>query len=231
MSGGGYRPPGARAWRLSPDTGRFGALPGLLIVLTFTSGLVDAASFLGLGHVFVANMTGNVVFCGFALAGAAGLSATASLTALSAFLLGAAAGGRWRRGARAVPFRPLVGLQTILLAAALVAQQTGASRYPVLVLMGGAMGLQNAVVHRLAVPDLTTTVLTRTLTGLAADRWGAPSLRRLLSALTLFLGALAGALLLLHAGLGWALGLAVAMPTLVAAAPFAGERRGGSRPA
>ncbi|MFG3344001.1 YoaK family protein [Streptomyces sp. NPDC048018] len=225
MSGDG--PSEARARRLFPGTARFGALPGLLIVLTFASGLVDAASFLGLGHVFVANMTGNVVLCGFALAGAAGLSATASLTALGAFLLGAAAGGRLRRGARGVPFRPLIGVETALLAAALVAQQTGASRYAVLVLMGGAMGLQNAVVHRLAVPDLTTTVLTRTLTGLAADPWGAPSLRRLLSALTLFLGALTGALLLLHAGLGWALALAVAMPGLVATAGFAHARRAG----
>ncbi|MFI8823432.1 YoaK family protein [Streptomyces sp. NPDC053431] len=218
-------------WRLFPDTRRFGAFPWLLIVLTFASGLVDAASFLGLGHVFAANMTGNVVFCGFALAGAAGLSAAGSLTALSAFLLGAAAAGRWRRGGTGVPFRPLVGVQTVLLAAALVAHQAGAGRYPVLVLMGTAMGLQNAVAHRLAVPDLTTTVLTRSLTGLAADHWGAPSLRRLLSALTLLLGALTGALVLLHAGLGWALALAVAVPPVAAAAHLAYERRGGFRPA
>ncbi|MEV5969515.1 YoaK family protein [Streptomyces sp. NPDC051921] len=210
-----------------PDTERFRPFPWLLVVLTFASGLVDAASFLGLGHVFVANMTGNVVFCGLALAGAAGLSTAGSLTALSAFFFGAAAAGRWRRGAGTVPFRPLVVVQAVLLAAALVAHQAGASRYPVLVLMGTAMGLQNAVAHRLAVPDLTTTVLTRSLTGLAADHWGAPSLRRLLSALTLLLGALTGGLVLLHAGLGWALALTVAAPATVAAAHFAYERRGG----
>ena len=70
------------------------ALPPTLLLLTATTGLVDAASFLGLGHVFTANMTGNIVFLGFAIAGASGLSVSASLVALASFLLGALAGGR-----------------------------------------------------------------------------------------------------------------------------------------
>src|SRR4051794_5579018 len=81
-----------------------GRLPALLVGLTVVTGLVDAVSYLGLSHVFVANMTGNVVFLGFALAGAPGLSAPASLAALGAFLLGALAGGRiaiWSRDHRA----------------------------------------------------------------------------------------------------------------------------------
>ena len=61
------------------------------MTLTVVTGLVDAVSYLALGHVFVANMTGNVVFLGFAVAGAPGLSAPA---ALAAFLIGASAGGR-----------------------------------------------------------------------------------------------------------------------------------------
>src|SRR3954447_5321204 len=61
---------------------------------TVVTGLVDAVSYLALGHVFVANMTGNVVFLGFALAGAPGLSASAALAALGAFLIGALGGGR-----------------------------------------------------------------------------------------------------------------------------------------
>ena len=64
---------------------RHGRLPALLLILTVVTGLVDAVSYLKLGHAFVANMTGNVVFLGFALAGAAGLSAPASLVALAAF--------------------------------------------------------------------------------------------------------------------------------------------------
>src|ERR1700761_3891349 len=78
-----------------PDrTGRHGPLPPLLVSMTPVPGLVDAFSCLVLGHVFVANMTGNVVFLGFALAGAPGFSIAASLVALAAFAAGALLGGR-----------------------------------------------------------------------------------------------------------------------------------------
>jgi len=70
-----------------------GPLPVMLLGLTVVTGLVDAVSILDLGRVFVANMTGNVVFVGFALAGAPGFSLSASLFALAGFLLGAGAGG------------------------------------------------------------------------------------------------------------------------------------------
>src|SRR5467141_4011702 len=66
----------------------------LLLGLTVVTGLVDAVSYLALGHVFTANMTGNVVFLGFAIAGAKDLSVARSSTALVAFMLGAALGGR-----------------------------------------------------------------------------------------------------------------------------------------
>src|SRR5438132_6180754 len=84
------------AWRAiaPPAGGPHGPLSPLLLGLTVVTGLVDAFSYLVLGHVFVANMTGNVVFLGFALAGAAGFSIPASLSALGAFSLGALAGGR-----------------------------------------------------------------------------------------------------------------------------------------
>src|SRR5215216_473433 len=71
-----------------------GPLPVLLVCLTVVTGLVDAFSYLSLGHVFVANMTGNVVFLGFALAGVGEISIVASLLAMLAFVLGAAMGGR-----------------------------------------------------------------------------------------------------------------------------------------
>src|SRR4051812_49998417 len=64
-----------------------------MLVLTVLTGVVDAVSILSLGRVFVANMTGNVVFVGFALAGAPGFSLAASLSALGGFLVGAAIGG------------------------------------------------------------------------------------------------------------------------------------------
>src|SRR5258706_10738478 len=78
---------------LSQDA-RHGPLPLLLILLTIVTGLVDAVSYIKLGHVFVANMTGNVVLLGFAAGGAAEFSVGVSLVAMGSFLLGALAGGR-----------------------------------------------------------------------------------------------------------------------------------------
>src|ERR1700744_2177673 len=84
-----------------PDrTGRHGPLPPLLISMTLVTGLVDAFSYLILGHVFVANMTGHVVFLGFALAGAPGFSIGASLAAMAAFAVGALLSGRLGSGHR-----------------------------------------------------------------------------------------------------------------------------------
>ncbi|MEU9343882.1 YoaK family protein [Streptomyces sp. NPDC048278] len=191
---------------------RHGPLPPLMLALTVVTGLVDAFSYLVLGHVFVANMTGNVVFSGFALAGAAGFSLVASLAALAAFAGGALLGGRVAHGARAHRGRVLhlaLVVETVLvLAAYVVAQSTGApyddtARYPLIALLGLAMGVQNAAARALAVPDLTTTVLTLTVTGMAADSRAAGGKggkvgRRALSALAMFAGGLVGALAVRH---------------------------------
>ena len=64
-----------------------------LLVLTFSTGLVDAVSYLGLGRVFTANMTGNIVLLGFGIAGSGGLPVVAPLVSLGAFLVGSAVGG------------------------------------------------------------------------------------------------------------------------------------------
>ncbi|MER7569093.1 YoaK family protein [Streptomyces sp. NPDC097941] len=206
-----------------PKGDRHGPLPPLMLTLTVVTGLVDAVSYLALGHVFVANMTGNIVFLGFALAGAEGLSALASVVSLAAFLSGALAGGRL-----AVRFAAHRGhllsiataVQTILVAAAVITAATMHGKvtvevqYALIVLLGLGMGLQNAVARRLGVPDLTTTVLTLTLTGLAADSTLAGGAaprpgRRMLSVLAMFFGALVGALLVLHGQLSLTLGLAL----------------------
>jgi uncharacterized membrane protein YoaK (UPF0700 family) len=194
-------------------------------MLSVITGLVDAVSYLALGHVFVANMTGNIVLLGFAIAGAPGLSVPASLAALAAFLLGAVAGG-WIAarfgGHRGRHLRTASACAApLLLIAFLVAVLAGqpvssGARYALLVPMGLAMGLQNATARRLAVPDLTTTVLTLTLTGIAADSrlaggpGGRPA-RRLLAVATIFLGALVGALFVVHVNLYIPLALAAVL--------------------
>ncbi|MER7948881.1 YoaK family protein [Streptomyces sp. NPDC096079] len=209
-----------------PEGHPYARLAPLLLALTFLSGLVDAASFLGLGRVFVANMTGNVVFLGFALSGAAELSALAAAVALTGFVTGAVAGGAWRREAEAEARRflvPLLATQTVLTAVALVAEIAGGGRYAVLVPLACGMGLQNAVVHRLGVPDLTTTVMTRTLTGMAADRPGRATVRRGVSVAALATGALTGGLLQARTGVEGVLVAILALSTAVVLA--AGRRR------
>ncbi|MEU3741591.1 MULTISPECIES: YoaK family protein [unclassified Streptomyces] len=203
---------------LFPDTeGHHGVLPPLLVVLTFVTGLVDAVSYLGLDRVFVANMTGNVVFLGFALAGDVQLSATASLLAAGAFVAGAWLGGRIApRVAQPLRlFALLVGAHAVLVAAALLLDLAVDARHILIVLLALGMGLQNTVVGKLAVPDLTTTVLTRTLTGLASDRLGPASVRRSASVAAMFAGALAGGLLQLHHGTAAALAPALLLLTAV----------------
>jgi uncharacterized membrane protein YoaK (UPF0700 family) len=181
-----------------------------LLVLTFTTGLVDAVSYLGLGRVFTANMTGNIVLLGFGLAGGTGLPVVAPLVSLAAFLLGALAGGRLttrvtgRRPAHLVV--PLIAeaalvLGALILAALLDVRAGAVSAGVLIALLAFGMGIRNAAARKLAVPDLTTTVLTLTLTGLAADSplaggTGKGSARRVAAAAAMLLGALAGALLL-----------------------------------
>ncbi|MEU6226369.1 YoaK family protein [Streptomyces sp. NPDC047042] len=195
-----------------PRGDRHGPLPPLMLVLTVVTGLIDAVSYLALGRVFVANMTGNVVFLGFALAGAPGLSVAAAIVSLLSFLAGALGGGRFSTGLAAHRGRLLsttTALQALLVAGTVIAvavahgEVSSPVRYTLIVLLGLAMGTQNAVARRLGVPDLTTTVLTLTLTGLAADSTVAGGAaprpgRRVLSVLAMFLGALVGTLLLAH---------------------------------
>ncbi len=204
---------------------RHGPLPPLLLVLTVVTGLVDAVSYLKLGHAFVANITGNVVFLGFAIGGASDLSASASVVALAAFLLGALAGGRLSvrlRQHRGHLLATATWIKIGFVAAALIlAVLSGdppgeAARYGLVVLLAVAMGLQNATVRRLGVPDLTTTVLTLTLTGLAADStWAGGSApnpgRRVIAVLSMFIGAAVGSLLVRRVSIAAALGLATGL--------------------
>jgi len=181
-----------------------------LLVLTFSTGLVDAVSYLGLGRVFTANMTGNIVLLGFGVVGSGGLPVIAPLVSLAAFLAGSAVGGALlettgdqhaRRVSRALGIEFALLLGAAIVAAATDLRPSTFAAGAVIALLALAMGVRNATVRRLGVPDLTTTVLTMTLTGLAADSRvaggsGQGSLRRISAVLAMLCGALAGALLL-----------------------------------
>jgi uncharacterized membrane protein YoaK (UPF0700 family) len=105
---------------------------------------------------------------------------------------------------------------------------TAATAYPMIAVTALAMGMRNATVRKLGVPDLTTTtVLTTTLTGLASDsRLGGGSgkrtPRRAALVTSLLAGAVLGGWLVIHHGLGWPL-LITAVTTAVLAVAASGR--------
>ena len=204
-------------------------LQAVLLCLTTTTGIIDAVCYLGMGHVLVANMTGNIVFLGLALAGAKGFTISSFLVALGSFLVGATVGGRLAKILDTHRRRWLTTasvIQAALAAAAALAVvagllgPTGTARLWVIALLGAGTGVQNATIRRLAIPDLTTSVLTMTITGLGADsalgggnhpRRG----RRLESVAAMLLGALAGGALMVHVGFTQTLGVLAGVLALV----------------
>lgn len=235
---------GRDAWHtLAPDLGsRHGPLPPLLVALTVVSGLVDAFSYLVLGHVFVANMTGNVVFVAFGIAGAPGFSIAASVVALVAFAIGGVAGGRIahrlaaHRGkllAAAVTLECTLVVIAFIVAEAVSQPYVAGVRYPLTALLGAGMGAQNAAARAVAVPDLTTTVLTMTITGMSADSRVAGGSdaklgRRALSTLSLFVGGLIGAAIALNGSAPLTLLPTVVILAATATAAYLFSRRGGA---
>lgn len=193
-------------------------LPWLLLLLSVTTGLVDAISVLGLGKVFTANMTGNVVFLGFAASGAPGFKIAPYAFAIASFMVGALIAGRVGKRHADLPLRRWLLIAASVEACLLwiaagvaigfdVATQTpSTSVYIIIALTGLAMGFRNATIRQLKVPDLTTTVLTLTITGLAADSSVAGGsnpnwVRRIGSVAAISLGAAIGAYLVTHGGL------------------------------
>jgi uncharacterized membrane protein YoaK (UPF0700 family) len=202
-----------------------------MLVLTFSTGIIDAVGYLGLDRVFTANMTGNVVILGMAVAGADDLPILGPALALIGFFLGALAAGRILRN---IPvgwtWRTTVifgSVGSIVAASAITVSVGKTPAEPIGLIvttaLGMAMGAQAAAARHLSVKDVTTVVVTSTLTGLAADsylggRIGAHPWRRRLGAVALVcLGALVGALALqVHIGFG--MGLAAAVILLAAVA-------------
>lgn len=195
-----------------------GPLPGMLIALTVATGAMDAFSFLALGHIFVANMTGNVVILATSLLGFSFANPLAAAIALAGFVAGGLVAGwvasRMRERAKLVGWS--LGGQVVIVALASLFWD-GEAQLVAVAMLAASMGAQNAVVRNLGVSDLTTTVLTLAIAGAASDVGGSVTrrqamARRIASVAALFVGAAAGAgLTLAHPGLPLLLVMAISL--------------------
>jgi uncharacterized membrane protein YoaK (UPF0700 family) len=180
-----------------------------LLLLTFSTGIVDAISVLVLGHVFVANMTGNIIFLGFWFAPGTDVDMTAALVAFVSFVTGAVLGGRlsryldgdvrrWLTVALGVEVAMLVTL-SILAGAGLLDYHANTK----LILIAGlavTFGIQAATARQFGIQELSTTVLTTTIVGIGfesriAGGGGHRERLRYSVVLTMCAGALVGATL------------------------------------
>jgi uncharacterized membrane protein YoaK (UPF0700 family) len=147
----------------------------LVVLLAFTAGCVDAISYLGLGRIFTANMTGNTVLLGLALGQAQGLAALRSAVALAGYLAGAAGGALLSgRAAKQTLWPPAVtticACELLILAAlsvtgaVLLSPSAGGVIDLFILLVATAMGLQSVAVTALGIRGVATTYITGTWT-------------------------------------------------------------------
>nr|WP_231716074.1 YoaK family protein [Arthrobacter zhangbolii] len=210
----------------------------LMLALTFSTGVVDAVGYLGLDQVFTGNMTGNVVLLGMAFAGGTGLPVLRPVLALIFFMLGAALAGRMlRKGPQGWSSRTSVALIVVAAVITALAVFTLLADVQGNEVLGGittsslatAMGVQAATAKRLAVAEITTVVVTSTITGLASDSRLAGGnsrfwLRRALAIALIMLGAVAGAAAL-KVGLWLGLSISAAISIAVATAGYVRHHR------
>ena len=149
-----------------------------LLLLTFATGLADSISILVLGHVFVANMTGNVIFLGFWLAPKSSIDLTAVVVALPTFVCTTIISGRLFRhfGERTRPWITTVLATEIgLLVALSILAGTGVLHYHdntklvMIAVLAVTFGLQHSSARQFGIQELSTTVLTSTIVSLGLD--------------------------------------------------------------
>lgn len=182
----------------------------LMMTLTVVTGALDAVGYLGLDRVFTGNMTGNVVILGMGIAADEGLPVAGPLIALVGYVAGAAFVGGLIRG-RKRAWAPVVTTTVVANAVVLAAVATALlfvpdpGRSPAGIACAATiavvMGAQASVARFLAVTDMTTVVVTSTITSYASETLFKGGLawfthRRLWAVVAIFLGALAGGLMI-----------------------------------
>jgi uncharacterized membrane protein YoaK (UPF0700 family) len=199
----------------------------MMLALTFSTGVIDAVGYLGLDRVFTGNMTGNVVILGMGLVGADDLPVLGPLLALAGFMLGAAIGGRVLKTAapgwtgRTTALLSVVAVVMLAVAVLLFVIEDDFGHLvgvTITTVLGAAMGVQAATARFIGVKDVTTVVVTSTITGLAADsvlgsgKGSGDSARRVAAVALILAGAAAGAALL-----KWHLGAGLVLSAVITA--------------
>lgn len=187
-----------------------------LLMLTTSTGIIDAASYIALDRVFTGNMTGNVLFIGFGLVGVAGIPFLNNALALVGFILGAVIGARTNKRSVRLGFERAGGL--VLVTSCLITlgisiywhfapAVAGVEQIALTTVLAGLMGAQVASVKPIGNSDITTVVVTSTITNLARDSrlagHGQPRhiwMRRLAAIASIGIGGAFGALLVIHWG-------------------------------
>ncbi|WP_062240026.1 YoaK family protein [Brevibacterium epidermidis] len=205
----------------------------MLLLLTFSTGMVDAIGYLGFDKVFTGNMTGNVVILGMGLAGADGVPVLRPALALVFFMVGAALSGRilgdigeaWHRRTTLIYGIVAAGCAALSIYVAVVPDpEIGLAGTIFTSALSALMGAQAAAARKMKIADVTTVVVTSTIVGLASDsrlaggdstRW----VRRFLAVVLILIGALAGAATLM---LNQWIGIAI-VAVLVAATTVIGH--------
>ncbi|OPH47274.1 hypothetical protein BC351_12310 [Paenibacillus ferrarius] len=149
----------------------------LLLLLCLTSGIVDVIGYLGLGHIFTANMTGNIVMLGLAIGHVQGLAVLRTLTALLGFIMGNALGASIIRKKKVnSPWPPtltiILGIELLLFILFKIISGPTASDstiYLLIALLSIAMGMQTTAARSLAIAGISTTVLTNNLANVVED--------------------------------------------------------------
>ena len=189
----------------SPVTDRLTVIA--LLLLTFATGLADSISILVLGHVFVANMTGNVIFFGFWLAPKTNIDLTAVMVALPTFVCTTIVSGRVSRyfGDRTRQWiTTILMTEVVLLVALSLLGGTGVLHYHdnrkliIIAVLAVTFGLQHSSARQFGIQELSTTVLTSTIVSLGLDSHlaggtGAREKLRLGVVFTMCVGAFVGA--------------------------------------
>jgi uncharacterized membrane protein YoaK (UPF0700 family) len=203
-----------------------------MVALALVAGCVDAAAFLGLDGVFVANQTGNTVLLGIAAGRGEWEQVARAGDALGMFCVGVAVAAVLLRGAPAGwPGRVtlLVALEAVLVGALVLLWHPLPSAV-LIAFAGAAMGIQSAATQHAGVPGVTTTFVTGTLTRIFSELGGRPRAfperTAALAWLAYLLGALAGGLVERAAGSRTAMLLAA---VVLAAISLSAWRPGGPR--